>query len=95
MRKESLRKAESSVVHKIKETDKRIHFKVVYVDKKQSKHEHQVIFIKNKPYMESFNCDCSWCSFYGIDKKTKKLTKLCYNCLAVAKHLNLTDIKEL
>lgn len=91
-RKESTRKAEESVVHKVKENDKRIHFKVIYVDKKQKKHEHFVTIMKNKPYMESFNCDCTWCSFYGIDKKTKNLTKLCYNCLAVAKYLNLKEI---
>lgn len=87
--KAQIKKANESIVHKIKEVKTRIHFEVIYNDKK-GEHKHHVIFIKNKKFPENFNCDCSWCSFYGRDKKTKKLIKLCYNCLAVSKKMNLS-----
>lgn len=93
--KKQLNRALKTIVHKVKDVERRIHFKTVYIDKKQKKHEHQVIFIKNKSLLESFNCDCRWCSFYGVDKKTNKLTKLCSNSLAVGLYLKIPEIESI
>ena len=92
--KEQVKRAKKSAVHKINENDKRIHFKVVFVDSKQEKHEHSVIFRKDRKFPANFDCDCIFCSFYGYSGKEKRLIKLCSNCLAVAKYLNMPEVND-
>ncbi len=89
-----INRANKSSVHKIGENENRIHFEVIFFDGKQKKHEHYVTFLRGKPLLESFNCDCYWCSYYGWDKKNKRLVKLCSNSLAVGKHLKIPQVLE-
>ncbi|MDD5416508.1 MAG: hypothetical protein PHU12_00870 [Candidatus Aenigmarchaeota archaeon] len=77
------RKAEKCEVVKTDETPKKIYLKVTYVNAKDV-HEHQVSFDKKT---KEISCDCSWCSYYGLKKKSKG--KRCYNVLAVMKKLGM------
>lgn len=90
-----IRRAEKSIVQKVAETHERIHFNVIYIDRKQQKHEHDVVFVKNKPLIDSFRCDCYWGSYYGWDKRNKHLSKLCVDSLAVGKFLKIPEILEI
>lgn len=80
---EQIKKAEKCEIIKVDESPKKIYFKVTFTDSK-GEHEHQVSFDKKT---KEINCDCSWCSYYGL--KAKSRGKRCYNCLAVMKKLNL------
>ena len=93
--KDQIKRAQKSVVHKINETGARIHFNVVFIDSKQGKHEHFVIFRKDKQFPNNFDCECAWCSYYGYNRKERKLYKLCSNCLAVAKYLKMPEVKDI
>ncbi|MBU3905152.1 MAG: hypothetical protein KJ906_03325 [Nanoarchaeota archaeon] len=83
--KDQERKANKCKVIEVGEGNKSKHFKVIFTDSKGD-HEHQVSFDKKTKEM---SCDCSWCSYYGLQKKNSG--KQCYNCLAIMKKLKMVD----
>lgn len=80
--KKQLERAEKVIVKKPEETENKIYFDVVYIDR-TGRHEHTISYDKNiKDIKASLHCDCVACSSFEINTK-----RFCIYKIAVAKKL--------